>query len=101
MNKIHYLCVMNVKEGCQISNILSIHKVKFTKPQKYVVDKFLDGWRLTRVNTHHMSGGQYMWVSPYSSSLQDAGHVYKAFHNIFWTIKKQTGIEINLSEYVV
>jgi len=92
---------MEVKENCQLIDILSSHKVKFTKPQKYIVDKFLSGWKLTRVNTHHMSGGQYMWVSPYSSSLQHAGHVYKAFHNIYWTIKKQTGITVDLSQYIV
>ena len=92
---------MEVKENCQLSDILLTHKIKFTKPQQDIVNKFIDGWRLTKVNTHHMSGGQYMWISPYSSYLQHAGHVYKAFHNIYRTIKKQTGIEINLSQYTV
>lgn len=92
---------MEVKENHRLTDILSSHKIKFTKPQKYIVDKFLNGWKLTRVNTHHMSGGQYMWVSPYSSSLQEAGHIYKAFHNIRRTIKKQIGIEVDLFEYVV
>ena len=41
-----------------------------------------------------MSGGQMMWKSPYSTSLEHAGKVYKAFFNVFYQIKKQKGIEI-------
>ena len=64
----------------------SIEGVKFTPAQKKIVDLILKGY--------DMSGGQMMWKSPYSTSLEHAGKVYKAFFNVFYQIKKQKGIEI-------
>jgi len=66
--------------------------VKFSAPQKRIIEKLLDGYQIEVVNKHYRSGGEWMWNSPYSASLQPAGKVYKAFFNVFYQIKKQKGI---------
>lgn len=66
--------------------------VKFSTPQKKIVEKLLNGYQIEVVNKHYRSGGEWMWDSPYSASLQPAGKVYKAFFNVFYQIKKQKGI---------
>ena len=66
--------------------------VKFSAPQKKIVERLLEGYQIQVVNQHYRSGGEWMWNSPYSASLQPAGKVYKAFFNVFYQIKKQKGI---------
>lgn len=66
--------------------------VKFSAPQKRIVERLLEGYQIEVVNKHYLSGGEWMWNSPYSASLQPAGKVYKAFCNVFYQIKKQKGI---------
>jgi hypothetical protein len=72
----------------------SIEGVRFTPPQKKIVNLILKGYEIKVVNKHRMSGGEMMWKSPYSTSLEYAGKVYKAFFNVFYQIKKQKGIEV-------
>jgi|TARA_B110000495_G_scaffold118645_1_gene102974 hypothetical protein len=74
--------------------VKSIEGVKFTQAQKKIVDLILKGYEIKVVNKHRMSGGEMMWKSPYSTSLEHAGKVYKAFFNVFYQIKKQKGIEV-------
>ena len=70
----------------------AISGVKFSAPQKRIVERLLEGYQIQVVNKHYRSGGEWMWNSPYSASLQPAGKVYKAFFNVFYQIKKQKGI---------
>ncbi len=77
----------------------AIEGVKFTPAQKPIVEKILKGWEIRVVNTHHMSGGEMMWKSPSSDYLQHAGRVYKAFFNVFYQIKKQTGIIVHSNNF--
>ena len=72
----------------------SIEGVKFTPPQKKIVELLLKGWEIQIVNKHRMNGGEMMWKNPNSSYLEHAGKVYKAFFNVFYQIKKQKGIEV-------
>ena len=73
----------------------AISGVKFSAPQKRIIERLLDGYQIQVVNKHYRSGGELMWNSPYSASLQPAGKVYKAFFNVFYQIKKQKGIVLS------
>lgn len=77
------------------------NNIKFTDPQQAIVDKLLRGWKLTTVNTHHMSGGDYMWIEYPGAEPSYAGRVYKAFWNIEYAIRKQTGIKFDMSVFRV
>lgn len=83
------------------SSFLLEHNIRFTDPQQAIVDKLLRGWKLTTVNTHHMSGGDYMWIEYPGAEPSYAGRVYKAFWNIEYAIKKQTGIKFDMSVFRV
>ena len=74
--------------------------VKFTPAQKNIVNLILKGWTIEVVNKHHMSGGQLMWKNPDSNYLEHAGKVYKAFFNVFYQIKKQTGVVLPTTGYI-
>ena len=74
--------------------------VKFTPAQKNIVNHILKGYTIEVVNKHHMSGGQLMWKTPNSDYLEHAGKVYKAFFNVFYQIKKQTGVELSTKGYI-
>jgi hypothetical protein len=74
--------------------------VKFTPAQKKIVELILKGWTIEVVNKHHMSGGQMMWKKPNSDYLEHAGKVYKAFFNVFYQIKKQSGVELSTKGYI-
>lgn len=85
----------------EFKSFLQENNIKFTKPQQAIVDKLLLGWKLTLVNTHHMSGGDYMWIKYPGAEPSYAGRVYKAFWNIEYAIKKQTGIKFDMSIFRV
>jgi hypothetical protein len=74
--------------------------VKFTAPQKKIVNLILKGWTIEVVNKHHMSGGELMWKNPNSNYLEHAGKVYKAFFNVFYQIKRQSGVELSTKGYI-
>ena len=74
--------------------------VKFSAPQKKIVEMLLKGYQIEVVNKHWVNGGVWMWNSPYSASLQPAGKVYKAFWNIFYQIKVQKGIVLSSSLFI-
>lgn len=74
--------------------------VKFTTPQKKIVNLILKGYTIEVVNKHRMSGGELMWKNPNSEYLEYAGKVYKAFFNVFYQIKKQTGVELPTTGYI-
>lgn len=78
----------------------AISGVKFSAPQKKIVERLLDGCQIEVVNKHYRSGGEWMWNSPYSASLQPAGKVYKAFFNVFYQIKKQKGITFPYNTFI-
>ena len=74
--------------------------VKFTTPQKKIVNLILKGYTIEVVNKHHMSGGELMWKNPDSNYLEHAGKVYKAFFNVFYQIKRQSGVELSTKGYI-
>ena len=78
----------------------AISGVKFSAPQKKIVEKLLNGYQIEVVNKHYRSGGEWMWNSPYSASLQPAGKVYKAFWNVFYEIKRQKGIKVETNLFI-
>jgi len=41
-----------------------------------------------------------MWRTKHSSNPEHAGRVYKAFWNIHYVIRKQKGIEVDLSMFL-
>tara|TARA_R110000744_G_C19202993_1_gene545167 strand:+ start:127 stop:399 length:273 start_codon:yes stop_codon:yes gene_type:complete len=77
----------------------AIEGVKFTPAQKKVVAKLLSGWEIRNINSHQNSGGEMKWKSPHSEYLEYAGKIYKAFFNVFYQIKKQTGVEFSSSNF--
>ena len=81
--------------------LIEQNKVKFTKPQQDIVDKLLAGWKLVLVNQHYANGGDFMWKQPNYAYPTYAGRVYKAFFNIGYTIKKQTGIDFSMSNFII
>jgi hypothetical protein len=74
---------------------------KFTKPQQAIISKFLEGHKLTIVNKHQMNGGDWMWVSPSSKYLENAGHTSKAYRGIYYSMRELTGAAQNLSAFFV
>jgi len=72
---------------------------KFTVPQQRIIKYLLSGAKLTTVNRHHMSGGDYMWILKEGDNPSYAGSVYKAFWGIGCTIRKITGQTINMAEF--
>ena len=78
----------------------AISGVKFSSPQKRIVERLLEGYQIQVVNKHYRSGGELMWNSPYSASLQPAGKVYKAFWNVFYEIKRQKGIKVEANLFI-
>jgi len=78
----------------------AIEGVKFTPTQKKIVNLILTGYTIEVVNKHRMSGGELMWKNPNSDYLEHAGKVYKAFFNVFYQIKKQSGVELPTNEYI-
>ncbi len=78
----------------------AISGVKFSAPQKRIIERLLEGYQIEVVNKHYRSGGEWMWNSPYSASLQPAGKVYKAFWNVFYQIKVQKGIVLSANLFI-
>lgn len=75
--------------------VKSCEGVKFTPAQKKVVYLLSIGYEIQVVNRHRQNGGEWMWKTPFSSSLAHPGTVYKAFFNIFDQIKIQKGIDVD------
>lgn len=78
----------------------AIENVKFTPAQQKVVNKLLLGYEIKVVNRHHLNGGEMKWKAPNSEYLDHAGKIYKAFFNVFYQIKKQTGTEFVASNFI-
>lgn len=74
---------------------------KFTKPQQAIITRFLAGDKLTVVNRHLMNGGEWRWITTSSKYLEHAGHVSKAYQGIFWTVKKLTGLDVDLAKFYI
>ena len=72
---------------------------KFTEPQQRVVKYLLKGAKLTTVNKHYQSGGDYMWILQEGRNPCYAGSVYKAFWGVGHTIKKLTGVNVKMGEF--
>lgn len=73
------------------------YNIKFTTPQQAIVDQVLQGHKLVTVNQHHMSGGQIYWMRKGASDPSYAGHIYKAYVHMTWSVEKQTGLDIDWS----
>lgn len=72
---------------------------KFTEPQQRIINYLLSGAKLTTVNKHHRSGGDYMWILQEGGNPCYAGSVYKAFWGIGYTIRKLTGVDVPMGKY--
>lgn len=83
----------------ELNSFIEEKKVKFTEPQKKVINQLLRGSKLTVVNKHYLGGGSYAWMHDGDEEPSYAGSVYKSFWNAERTIKKQTGIDINFGEF--
>jgi hypothetical protein len=70
---------------------------KFTEPQQRVIKYLLAGAKLTTVNKHYASGGDYMWILHEGGNPCYAGSVYKAFWGVGHTIYKLTGKRVNMA----
>ena len=77
-----------------------IDGVKFTPAQKKIVDRILKGYEIKVVNRHRINGGEMMWKSPNHDYLENAGKIYKAFFNVFYQIKKQSGVEFSAQNFI-
>ena len=73
---------------------------KFTKPQQAIITNLLKGYRLTNVNISRMKS-EYKWVVPTSSYLEHAGHVYKAFWGIEYSIYKLTKTRVQIGTFYI
>jgi hypothetical protein len=83
----------------EIEKLFVEKRSKFTKPQQRIIDLLLAGARLTTVNKHHQSGGEYMWIMSEGGNPCYAGSVYKAFWGIGYSIRKITGIDPQMGKY--
>ena len=79
------------------AKLITENKIKFTKPQQVIVDHILRGDKLITVNQHHQSGGQMMWIRKGDTDPSYAGHVYKAYQHMCWTIRKATRVDPDMS----
>lgn len=74
--------------------------VKFSAPQKRIVERLLNGDQIEVVNKHWANGGVWMWSRPNSENLEPAGKVYRAFWNMVHQIKVQKGINFSASLFI-
>lgn len=74
--------------------------VRFSPPQKRIVERLLNGDMIEVVNKHYLSGGEWMWSRPDSENLEPAGKVYKAFWNVFYQIQVQSSINVSASLFI-
>lgn len=85
----------------ELQELCARENVKFTIPQQKIVVKLFRGAKLTRVNKHHMSGGEFRWIDYPGADPSYAGKVYKAFYNVFYQIKKQTGVVVPAGSFII
>ncbi len=72
-----------------ITGILENNKIALTPPQAEIADMLKRGYLLINVNTHRMSGGEYMWIHQDNiDTITHAGSVYKAFWGLHRKIEK-------------
>lgn len=62
--------------------------VNFTKPQAEIMERLLRGDKATYINTHRMSGGEFVWYDKegYEYGVNCVG--IKAFNGAMWAICK-------------
>ena len=65
-----------------------IKDIKFTDPQAKIVERLLRGDKVTMINTHYRSGGDFVWYDAdgYSWSKEYVG--YKAFWGAMYAVRK-------------
>lgn len=61
--------------------IQGMKSVKLTDPQKKVLKRLEDGYRLRTINAHWQNGGEMVWVSE-NGNEYPASHIYKAYCNL-------------------
>ena len=77
--------------------------VKVTPPQQHVLNHLYAGKKIVVVNQHRANGGEWMWIDTDENpdSICYAGSIYKAFWNLKYQIKKQTGNEFPLGKLFI
>ena len=89
------MTVLNLEQFTEL-----VKDIKFTPAQNKIVNRLIKGDQLWLLNSHRMSGGEWMWKNPNSENLEYAGKVYKAFWNIFYQIRKQKGILLSTRGFI-
>lgn len=62
--------------------------VRFTKPQQAIMERLIKGDRATFINTHWMSGGEFVWYCEDGDYSAKEFVGYKAFNGAMWAIRK-------------
>lgn len=70
-------------------------KVNFTSPQARIMERLLSGEKVTMINTHWMSGGEFVWYNEdgYEWGKESVG--YRAFNGAMYAIRNA----FNLKDY--
>lgn len=85
----------------KFKQLLENNEIKFTPAQKKIVNKITEGYKIVIVNQHRQNGGEWYWSNDEGNSIEYAGKVYKAFWNIFYTVRNQLSIEIDMNFAIV
>ena len=75
--------------------------IKFTEPQQLILNNLRNGWRIVVRDRHRMNGGTWVWAQPNSDYDTHAGHIYRAFWNIKYKIRKTTGVDIEIGHIFI
>jgi len=75
--------------------------MKLTKPQQKIYSRLLAGEKVTHVNTHRQSGGEFVWAKEsYNGGIDYEKTVwmsevvgYRAFWNLMRELNRVEGIE--------
>lgn len=68
--------------------------LKLTKAQQEIVNMLNDGFRVKEINTHHASGGQWVWFKNDRVHYNYSGKIYRAYCNVSRILKDHSGINI-------
>lgn len=67
-----------------------------TKPQREILKMLKAGYRITIVNKHHMSGGQWQWMDSEGNLTHQGGKIYRPFWNLVHAVLYGNGYVANI-----
>lgn len=72
-----------------VSEMLEVLKnQKLTEPQKQIVDRLKEGYRLGIKNPHYKNGGEIVWVDPVFGNPEYVGRIYRALQFLRFKIDR-------------